>query len=213
MFVQILLSTYSVCVKLHKILVEHMKSIKFDTKLTQIFQPYLCVCMFFVWNGTRAIARKISMGLIMRNFSRLIRRNGWHFARAFESSFLTWDIEPLFAIRGRWEESCRKVRSSWLLSLPQRPQWTRRRSDRHFLCGEGTSKHLFEPRVSSSLSLSLFLSLSLLPVHFFLSFRTRESRTRLHRRGKTRQRNPRWIYFPDIERKRHTSLDLRGFNI
>jgi len=113
------------------------------------------VCVCFVWNGTGAIARKISIGLIMRNFSRLICRNGRHFARAFESSFLAWDIEPLFAIRGRWEESCRKVRSSWLLSLPQRPQWTRRRSDRHFLCGEGTSKHLFEPRVSFFLSLSL----------------------------------------------------------
>ncbi|KYN28056.1 hypothetical protein ALC57_02492 [Trachymyrmex cornetzi] len=63
--------------------------------------------------------------------------NRMPFARAFESSFLAWDIEPLFAIRGRWEESCRKVRSSWLLSLPQRPQRTRRCFDRHFLCGEG----------------------------------------------------------------------------
>ncbi|KYN44296.1 hypothetical protein ALC56_01267, partial [Trachymyrmex septentrionalis] len=58
--------------------------------------------------------------------------------QVFESSFSLWDIEPLFAIRGRWEEeSCRKVRSSWLLSLPQRPQRARCRLDRHFLCGEG----------------------------------------------------------------------------
>jgi len=133
-----------------------------------------------------------------------------HFARAFESSFLAWDIEPLFAIRGRWEESCRKVRSSWLLSLPQRPQRTRRRSDRHFLCGEGTSKHLFEPRVPPP---PLSLSFSC-PFIFFLSFRTRESRTRLHRRGKTRQRNPRRIYFPDIERMRHArSRFICGFDI
>jgi len=111
------------------------------------------------------------MGLYMGNFPRLICRNRRHFARAFESSFLAWDIEPLFAIRGRWEESCRKVRSSWLLSLPQRPQRTRRRSDRHFLCGEGTSKHLFEPRIPLSLFLFLFFFFSLsLSYPFIFSF-------------------------------------------
>jgi len=119
------------------------------------------------------------------------------FARAFESSFLAWDIEPLFAIRGRWEESCRKVRSSWLLSLPQRP-----------LFGSALSLRWRQVNIYSNREItpSLFLSFSypfIFP--FFLPFRTCESRTRFHRRGKTHQRNPRRIYFPDIERQKLAS--------
>jgi len=129
------------------------------------------------------------------------------FARAFESSFLAWDIEPLFAIRGRWEESCRKVRSSWLLSLPQRP-----------LFGLALSLRWRQVNIYSNREItpSLFLSFSypfIFP--FFPSFPDVRVTHQVPPSRKNSPKKPETNLFSRYRttEARLASLDLRGFNI
>jgi hypothetical protein len=93
-------------------------------------------------------------------------------ARAFESSFLAWNIEPLFAIRGRWEESCAVKLEVFGYSLSLCHNARNKRVAVRFdtFSAVKANKHLFEPRVS------LFL-LPIFVFPFFLPFRTHESHT------------------------------------